>query len=88
MKKTTFKPNLFPSIYCSLFGHDYEISKKVTHHVKEYTCSYCKKELTTNSNGHLIELTPKFKEINDILERMYTSRMQRSKRKTFASSIY
>ncbi|RED50450.1 hypothetical protein [Seonamhaeicola aphaedonensis] len=88
MSKTTNKPNLFPRIYCSLFGHDYEISKKVTHHVKEYTCSHCKKELTTNSNGDLIELTPKFKEINDILERMYISRMQRSKKKTFASSIY
>ncbi|TXG36892.1 hypothetical protein [Seonamhaeicola maritimus] len=87
MKNSTRKPAFIPSIYCSLFGHDYEISKKVTKHVKEYTCCHCKKELTTNSNGNLIELTPKFKEINNILERIHESRMRRLKRKSFASSI-
>ncbi|WP_282134633.1 hypothetical protein [Seonamhaeicola maritimus] len=87
MKNSTRKPAFIPSMYCSLFGHDYEISKKVTKHVKEYTCCHCKKELTTNSNGNLIELTPKFKEINNILERIHESRMRRLKRKSFASSI-
>lgn len=87
MKNSTRKLAFIPSIYCSLFGHDYEISKKVTKHVKEYTCCHCKKELTTNSNGNLIELTPKFKEINNILERIHESRMRRLKRKSFASSI-
>lgn len=75
-------------MYCSLFGHDYQVTKKVTYHVKEYTCSHCKKQLTTNSNGSLIELTPTFKEINDILEHIHQARMERSKEKTFASSIY
>ncbi|MEC3906533.1 hypothetical protein VOI54_05855 [Tamlana sp. 2201CG12-4] len=87
MRKTTNKPALIPKVYCNLFGHDYEVSKKVTYHVKEYTCKHCKKELTTNSNGQLIELTPKFKEINAILERIYTSRIERLKKKTFSSSI-
>lgn len=75
-------------MYCNLFGHNYEVTKKVTYHVKEYTCSHCKKQLTTNSNGSLTELTPKFKEINAILERIHTNRIQRSKRKVVASSIY
>ena len=88
MKKTTSKPNLIPKMYCNLFGHDYQVTKKVTYHVKEYTCSHCKKQLTTNSNGQLTELTPKFKEINAILERIHSSRMQRLKEKTLASSIY
>ena len=88
MEKTTNKPTLIPKIYCNLFGHDYQVSKKVTYHVKEYTCSHCKKQLTTNSNGKLIELTPKFKEINDILERIHSKRMLRSKEKMIASSIY
>lgn len=79
---------LIPKIYCSLFGHDYQVTKKVTYHVKEYTCCHCKKQLTTNSNGKLIELTPKFKEINDILERIHSKRMIRLKRKTITSSIY
>ncbi len=88
MEKTTNRTTFIPKMYCSLFGHDYEVTKKVTYHVKEYTCSHCKKQLTTNSNGYLIELTPKFKEINAILERIHTKRMSRSKEKSFASSIY
>lgn len=74
-------------MYCNVFGHDYEVTKKVTLHVKEYTCKHCKKQLTTNSNGNLIELTPKFKEINAILERIYNSRTERLKKKTITSSI-
>lgn len=72
------KPSPFiPKMYCSLFGHDYRVSKKVTYHVKEYTCSHCKKQMTTNSNGYLIELTPKFREINAILECIHQKRMSR-----------
>lgn len=63
--------------YCSIFGHQYEVSKKVTYHVKEYTCRHCKKELTTNGNGRLIELTPKYREINSILERIHTNRLRK-----------
>lgn len=86
--KTTTKTNLFSKAYCNTFGHNYEVTKKVTRHVKEYQCTCCKKELTTNSNGRLIELTPKFREINSILERIYTSKMLRSKQKMVTSSIY
>ena len=75
-------------LYCDFFGHNYEISKKVTNHVKEYTCKCCKKQLTTNSNGKLTELTPKFREINSILERIHSRRMMRLKEKTFVSPIY
>ncbi|MBU3820858.1 hypothetical protein KO566_02195 [Flavobacteriaceae bacterium XHP0103] len=88
MQKTTNKTPFLPKMYCSIFGHDYQVTKKVTYYVKEYTCSHCKKQLTTNSNGNLIELTPKFKEINAILERIHEKRIQRSKMKTITSSIY
>ncbi|GGZ84891.1 hypothetical protein [Algibacter mikhailovii] len=88
MRKSTNKPALIPKMYCNLFGHDYQVTKKVTYHVKEYTCCHCKKQLTTNSNGHLIELTPKFKEINAILERIYASRTERTKRKIMSSPAY
>ncbi|WP_166960590.1 hypothetical protein [Yeosuana marina] len=87
MKKTTNKPAFIPTMYCNLFGHDFVVSKKVTYFVKEYTCTHCKKQLTTNSNGHLTELTPKFKEINAILERIHNSRLERSKEKLITSSI-
>lgn len=86
MKKPT--PNLTPTkLYCDFFGHNYKITKKVTNHVKEYTCKCCKKQLTTNSNGKLTELTPKFQEINSALERLYNNRIMRSKQKSLSSSI-
>jgi len=87
MKNTTSQQNSL-KIICDIIGHRYEVSKEVTSHVKEYTCKCCKKQLTTNSNGHLTELTPKFKEINSILEEIYTRRMLRSKGKSLTSSIY
>lgn len=87
MKKSTIGTSFMPNVYCNLFGHDFEVTKKVTSYVKEYTCSHCKKQLTTNGNGKLIELTPKFKEINAILERIHIIKMQRSQEKLITSSI-
>ncbi|WP_178986551.1 hypothetical protein [Winogradskyella helgolandensis] len=78
------KPN---KLYCDLFGHNYQITKKVTNHVKEYTCKCCKKQLTTNSNGRLTELTAKHQDINTALERLYNNKSMRLKRKTLTSSI-
>ncbi len=86
--KTTTKASSPFRLYCDLFGHNYEMTKKVTKHVKEYTCKCCKRQLTTNSNGKLTELTPKYQEINSILERIYTNRMMRLKNKRLSSSIY
>lgn len=85
MQKTTNKPAFIPKVYCNLFGHDYQVSKKVTNHVKEYTCKNCKKELTTNSNGRLTELTPEFREINDLLNHIHILKTERLKKRSFAS---
>lgn len=75
-------------LYCNLFGHSYRKTKKVTNHVNEYTCKCCKKEVTTNTNGSLTELTAKRQEINLALERIYHNRTMRLKRKLITSSIY
>jgi len=74
-------------LYCDFFGHNYEMTKKVTNHVKEYTCTRCNKQVTTDSNGRLTELTPKYKDINSALERIYNNRTMRLKQKTVTSSI-
>ncbi|UKM65834.1 hypothetical protein GSB9_02405 [Flavobacteriaceae bacterium GSB9] len=66
------------SIQCKVFGHDIIVTKQVTYHVKEYKCKVCNKEFTTNSNGRLTVLTPKFKEINEVLERVHNKRLMRS----------
>ncbi len=65
------------NIHCAVFGHDLVLSEEVTNHVKEYKCKNCKKQFTTNSNGNLIPLTPKFKEINSILKRIYLRKQKR-----------
>ena len=78
---TSNSTGLISKVYCNVFGHQYDVTKKVTKHVKEYTCKSCKKQLTTNSNGHLTELTPTFREINSLLERIYAHRMMRLSQK-------
>lgn len=77
MKPTNQKIAFIPKLYCNIFGHDFHVSRKVTLHVKEYQCKHCKKQATTNGNGKLTELTPKFMEINSILEQMYSRRALR-----------
>lgn len=74
------------NVYCSLFGHDYEVSKNVTYHVKEYKCKHCKSEMTIDGNGKFIPLTPKFKEINSVLNRIHNKRLERSQKIFMVSS--
>ena len=58
-----------------MFGHKYQLSKKVTHHVKEYTCCNCGTQMTTNSKGKLEVMTPKLKEINDVLAFVHAKKL-------------
>lgn len=71
MKESTTKHSLIPKFYCNVFGHNFKVSKKVTYHINEFKCQNCRIEYTTNSKGNLIELTPKYKEINSVLERIH-----------------
>ena len=61
-------------IFCSIFGHHYSISKKVTSHIKEYKCIHCQKEVTTDVSGNLSILTPELHDINRTLEHIYQRR--------------
>jgi len=75
------------SLYCTIFGHQYEVSKNITYHVKEYKCSNCNSGVTTSGNGGLTPLTPKHKEINSVLERIHNRRLTRMKQKAAAKII-
>ncbi|MGJ5642728.1 hypothetical protein [Formosa sp. S-31] len=88
MKNLHQKTAALPRIYCNIFGHNYQVTKQVTYFVKEYKCKHCNRELTTNSNGNLIELTPKFREINSILERIHSSKIARLKDRSFSNPSY
>ena len=61
-------------IFCNIFGHHYSVSKKVTGHIKEYKCVHCGRQVTTDVDGNLSELTPELQEINETLERLYQRR--------------
>ncbi|WP_036151114.1 hypothetical protein [Maribacter forsetii] len=61
-------------LFCSIFGHHYAISKKVTSHIKEYKCIHCQKEVTTDVSGNLSALTPELQDINRTLEHIYQRR--------------
>lgn len=78
MCKST-KTTYFSKVLCDFFGHKYEVTKNITDHVKEYKCRCCNKEFTTNSNGNLTDLTPKYKEINETLARIYSNKLSKSK---------
>jgi len=61
-------------VFCSIFGHHYSVSKKVTEHIKEYKCVHCDKQVTTDVSGNLSNLTPELQEINQTLENLYQRR--------------
>ncbi|MGY0391465.1 hypothetical protein ACW5R3_02745 [Bizionia sp. KMM 8389] len=88
MKSTNTKPARIPGLYCSLFGHNFRVSRNVTLHVKEYECKTCKKQATTNGNGGISELTPKYREINSILERIHNNRIMRLNTKEYTKETW
>jgi len=61
-------------VLCSIFGHHYSVSKKVTQHIKEYKCVHCNREVTTDVSGNLSALTPELEDINKTLESIYQRR--------------
>ena len=71
-------------IFCSIFGHHYSVSRKVTSHIKEYSCVHCGKQVTTDVSGNLSLLTPQLREINETLERIYRKRLNRNASKQVA----
>ena len=78
MKKSTSQTGFsFSKLYCSLFGHNFLLSKNVTNYIKEYTCSHCGEQATTNGRGRLEKMTPKLKEINEVLANVHAKKVAR-----------
>lgn len=77
MMKTVPKNFSFSGVMCNLFGHKLEVSKNVTSHIHEYKCAKCGIEMTDTADGFLARLTPKFKETNDYIAKIYKKRRLR-----------
>ena len=70
-------PFLISAVFCSVFGHRFRVSKKITNHISEYQCEHCGEEITDTANGILAKLTPKFRETNDFLAKFHQRRSKR-----------
>jgi len=74
----SLKPTLqkVGSVLCKVNGHNYKIVKDVTQHFHEYECSCCGKQMTDDTKGRLIVLTPERKAINETLHHLFQKRRQ------------
>lgn len=77
--KTRNAPFLFSAarIYCSIFGHRFQVSNFITEHIKEYKCTRCREEITDTANGSLAKLTSQIKETNAYLAKFHQKRMRK-----------
>ncbi len=60
-----------PGLICSVFGHDYIVTRKITDHISEYQCACCGKEVTNSYSGKLEALTYRRREINECLSTFF-----------------
>tara|TARA_R100000935_G_scaffold13736_4_gene27477 strand:+ start:43354 stop:43596 length:243 start_codon:yes stop_codon:yes gene_type:complete len=77
MEKHSTSPFSLLSIICATFGHDYVVSRKVTDHINEYTCSHCGKEVADNMQGSVEILTLKIRNANNALASFYAKKTQK-----------
>lgn len=73
-------------ILCSISGHKYKLSKKISKHIKHYQCSSCGCQVTTNSKGNLISLTEELKLIHFGIETVIVKRKSRKHNKKKAAA--
>lgn len=67
-------------VMCSVFGHNFKVTRQVTRHIKEYECLHCKTQATTDVRGNLASLTNKRKEINQSLSELYQKKLSRKRK--------
>ncbi len=67
----------FSGVVCSTFGHQFNVTRKVTNHINEYRCRHCGQEVTDNFSGTLEILTLKNKEINATLASFFEKKTRR-----------
>lgn len=65
------------ALLCSIFGHQYRVSREITGHIKEFACTHCERQLTTDAEGKISELTYEKQRINETLMAMHRRRRMR-----------
>lgn len=64
-------------LICCLFGHHLEVTHKITDHIYEYGCTRCGLEMTDTTQGTLARLTPRFRETNALVAKIYRKKCSR-----------
>jgi len=59
---------------CTIFGHQYTISKRITAYLKSYTCADCNDRMAIDTTDNSRTLTPELVRINQTLEQVYLKR--------------
>lgn len=66
------------SLVCTVFGHDYIITRKITDHINEYKCTCCGKEVSNSYSGTFELLTYKQREVNECLSSFFKKKKRLS----------
>ncbi|WP_396152933.1 hypothetical protein [Flavobacterium sp.] len=75
MKTYTTNPSVSgTSVICSILGHKFRSTRKITNHFSEYQCRCCGKKMTEDTRGRLISLTPELQDINETLNMIFKRR--------------
>ncbi|MCT8339173.1 hypothetical protein MG296_03830 [Flavobacteriaceae bacterium TK19130] len=81
--------NPLQGAYCGLVGHRYRVSQRITHHINEYECCNCGKQITDTFSGKTELLTVKNKQVNEKLAEFFRKKQayfqRKSQRIRFAS---
>ena len=65
-------------LICSFIGHRFKATQKITNHFSEYECSRCRKQMTEDTCGRLVSLTPELKDINNTLRMVFKRKQLQS----------
>lgn len=77
MNASSPKASPIGKLRCKITGHRFVITHRITDSVNEYQCAHCKEEFSENSNGNLVKLTQKTREINQCLNDYFSRRAKR-----------
>jgi hypothetical protein len=64
-------------LICCVMGHHLQVTHKITDHIYEYGCSRCGLEMTDTTQGTLARLTPRFRETNELVAKIYRRKCSR-----------
>lgn len=73
------KPTLKTTLPCSVFGHNYVLSKTNSNNTLELKCSHCNTVTTTDASGNFEDVSITNKDIRTTLRQLFHLNLQAAK---------